>query len=94
MLTKPMIALVCIQENLWRPIVKEPVMHEDGAVTVHYEVPAGNNECLELSKRITPVVCPAAWNGCVTLHPFDSNKPYHRSPWQSIRKLFDVMTCT
>ncbi|CAM9123693.1 unnamed protein product, partial [Hapterophycus canaliculatus] len=44
-----------IQENLWRPIVKIPVIHEDGTVTVHYEVPAGRNECLELSKRVTPM---------------------------------------
>ncbi|CAN0153209.1 unnamed protein product, partial [Pylaiella littoralis] len=42
------------QGNLWRPVVKEPVPHEDGTVTVHYEVPAGNNECLELSRRVTP----------------------------------------
>lgn len=33
-------------------------MHEDGSVTVHYEVPAGNNECFELSKRLTPLVSP------------------------------------
>eukprot|EP00752_Nemacystus_decipiens_P010771 g9583.t2 len=44
-----------IQENLWRPVVKDPVKHDDGTVTVHYEVPAGNNECFELSKRITPL---------------------------------------
>lgn len=44
---------VVVQENLWRPVVKEPVTHEDGSITVHYEVPAGNNECLELSKRVT-----------------------------------------
>lgn len=37
-------------------MVKEPVTHEDGTVTVCYEVPAGHNECLELSKRITPEV--------------------------------------
>lgn len=40
--------------------------HEDGTVTVNYEVPAGNNECLELSKRITPLVRPAVWNECLT----------------------------
>lgn len=44
------------QENLWRPIVKEPITHEDGTVTVVYEVPCGHNECLERSKRISPAV--------------------------------------
>ncbi|CAM9707126.1 unnamed protein product, partial [Ectocarpus sp. 12 AP-2014] len=46
-------AYLVIQENLWRPVVKDPVVHDDGSVTVHYEVPAGNNECFELSKRLS-----------------------------------------
>lgn len=36
--------------------MKEPTKHEDGTVTVWYEVPAGHNERLELSKRISPQV--------------------------------------
>ncbi|CAM9652718.1 unnamed protein product [Ascophyllum nodosum] len=43
-----------VQENLWRPVVKEPVENSDGSVQVFYEVPAGNNERLELSKKVTP----------------------------------------
>ncbi|CBN77602.1 hypothetical protein Esi_0004_0241 [Ectocarpus siliculosus] len=49
-------AYLVIQENLWRPVVKDPVVHEDGSLTVHYEVPAGNNECFELSKKLTPLM--------------------------------------
>ena len=49
------------QENLWRPVVKEPVENSDGSVQVFYEVPAGNNERLELSKKVTPQVCRFAY---------------------------------
>lgn len=44
------------QENLWRPVVEEPVAHEDETVTVKYEVPAGHNERTQLVRRITPMV--------------------------------------
>lgn len=67
----PLVLPLC-QENLWRPIVKDPVNHEDGTVTVHYEVPAGNNECLELSKRITPLVRPVGLKGCAICNLLDS----------------------
>lgn len=49
---------VIVQNNLWRPTVKDSTTHKDGSVTVHYEVPAGYNERLQLFKRITPAVRP------------------------------------
>ena len=54
----PRLVRYVIQNNLWRPTMKASVTHRDGSVTVHYEVPAGYNEKLQLSRRITAVVSP------------------------------------
>lgn len=53
--------------------MKDPVKHDDGTVTVHYEVPAGNNECLELFKKITPLVRPVPRNRCDTWNEFQNH---------------------
>ena len=57
--------------------------HDDGTVTVHYEVPAGNNECFELSKRVTPLVRPVPWNRLgINLTERALAIPSQCSPWK------------